>query len=122
MKPLFIRTAIVGLLVTMVSLPSAATNLNSSKSNVYRVIYHPHVVSSAQASALLAELDKLGQADEATLKKWLSANFRKHGVQAERIKKVVVLPPTLRISGEGRLAISTSDASGPRPSSAGCGR
>ena len=92
MKPLFTLAAIGSLVVTMLSLSWAATNLNSSRSNVYRVTYDTEVMSPAQASALLADLDKLGPADEATLKRWLPANFKKHGVQTDRIKKIVILP------------------------------
>lgn len=92
MRRLFIPGAISGLLVTMVSLSWAATNLNSSRSNIYRVIHDTEIVSPAQASALLADLDKFGPADEAALKRWLPANFKKHGVQGDRIKKMVILP------------------------------
>lgn len=92
MRRLFGIGAITGLLVAITSICFAATNLNSSRSNIYRVTYDTEVVSPAQASALLADLDKLGPADEATLKRWLPATFKKHGVQADRIKKIVVLP------------------------------
>ncbi len=78
--------------VTILSLAWAATNLNSSRSNIYRVIYDSEIASPAQVSALLADLDKFGPADEAKLKQWLPANFKKHGVQGDRIKKMVVLP------------------------------
>lgn len=72
----------------------AAANLNLSKSNInrYQVVYDTEIVSPAQMSALHADLDKLGPADEAKLKRWLPANFKRHGVQGDRIKKIVVLP------------------------------
>lgn len=92
MKRLFVPALVAALLVATSSPSWAATNLNSSKSNIYRVTYDTSVVNPAQASALLAELDKLGPADEATLKKWLPANFKKHGIQADQIKKIVILP------------------------------
>jgi len=91
MKRLFILGAISSLLVTMLSLSWAATNLNSSRSNIYRVIYDTQIVSPAQATALLAELDKIGPADEAMLKQWLPANFKKLGVQGDRIKKISII-------------------------------
>ena len=78
--------------IALFSTSWAATNLNSSRSNIYRVTYDTEVMSSAQAAALLAELDKLGPSDEATLKQWLAANFKKHGIRADGIKKIVVLP------------------------------
>jgi len=92
MGRLLVPGVIASVFVAMLSLSSAATNLNSSKSNIYRVIYDTTVVSPAQASALLAELDKLGPADEAKLKQWLSANFKKHGIEGDRIKKIIVRP------------------------------
>jgi hypothetical protein len=70
----------------------AATNLNSSKSNIYRLTYPSDLVNRDQARAILAELDKMGPADEAKLKKWLPANFKRFGVAGDRVKKLVVLP------------------------------
>jgi hypothetical protein len=70
----------------------ASTNLNSSKSNVYRLTYSSDLASPAQAKAILAELDKMGPADEAKLKHWLAANFKRFGIAGDRIKKLIVLP------------------------------
>ena len=70
----------------------AATNLNSSKSNAYRLTYSTDAVSREQARAMLAELDRMGTVDEARLKQWLAANFKRFGIQGERIRKIVVLP------------------------------
>ncbi len=70
----------------------AATNLNSSKSNIYRLTYPSDLASPAQVKAILADLDKLGPADEAKLKQWLPANFKRLGIAGDRIKKVIVLP------------------------------
>jgi hypothetical protein len=78
--------------VLIATLVCAATNLNSSRSNIYRLTYPGDLVSPTQAKALLAELDKMGPSDEARLKVWMTANFRKFGIQGERVKKVVVLP------------------------------
>lgn len=71
----------------------AATNLNSSRSNIYRLTYPTDLVTAEQVKALLAELDKLGPAPEEKLKQWLPANFKRLGVRGERVKKIVVLPP-----------------------------
>jgi hypothetical protein len=74
------------------TLASAATNLNSSRSNIYRLTYPTDLVSADQAKAILAELDKMGPADEAKLKVWLPANFKRFGIAGDRVKKMVVLP------------------------------
>jgi hypothetical protein len=75
------------------TLAVAATNLNSSRSNIYRVTYAADVATPEQVRALLAELDRMGPADAARLKQWLPANFRRFGIAPEKVKKIVVLPP-----------------------------
>lgn len=60
MKRLFLVCAIAGLIVAMGSIAWAAVNLNSSKSNIYRLVYDESVVTSAQAASIGAELDKIG--------------------------------------------------------------
>ncbi len=90
MRRFSVIIAITVLLVGMVSISWAAVNLNSSRSNVYRVTYDTSVVSPAQASALLVELEKLGPADEAKLKMWLPANFKRLGIEGDRIKKISI--------------------------------
>ena len=88
------RSLLVGpvsaLLMAIASLSWAAANLNSSKSNIYRVTYDTTIVSPTQASAMLAELDKIGPADEAKLKAWLAANFKRLGIPGDRIKHISV--------------------------------
>lgn len=83
-----------GVIVSMLiaALAWASTNLNSSRSNIYRLTYPGDLASSAQAKAILAELDKMGPADEAKLKHWLAANFKRFGIAGDRIKKLIVLP------------------------------
>jgi hypothetical protein len=93
MRRLVVLGATAGLLMTALSLASAATNLNSSRSNIYRLTYPTDLVSQEQVKALLEALDKLGPADQETLKKWLPANFRTHGIAPDRVKKIVILPP-----------------------------
>ena len=70
----------------------ASINLNSSRSNIYRLTYPSDLASPAQVKAILAELDKMGPADEAKLKQWLPANFKRFGIAGDRIKKLIVLP------------------------------
>ena len=90
MKARFVFSVIV--LLFAATLASAATNLNSSRSNIYRLTYPTDLVNSDQAKAILAELDRMGPADEAKLKQWLPANFKRLGIAPDRVKKVVVLP------------------------------
>ena len=85
-----ILVAVLLMLVTPVV--QAASNLNSSKSNIYRLTYTADLTTADQARALLGELDKLGRPNEAKLKKWLPANFKRFGISPERVKKMVILP------------------------------
>ena len=80
--------------VALGSISWAGSNLNSSRSNNYRLIYSADVMSQTQATAILAELDKIGPADEAKLKKWLPANFKSHGIIADlnQLKKIIIRP------------------------------
>lgn len=84
--------AIAGFLFTIASPSAGTSNLNLSKSNLYRLTCSTDLVSSAQAAAMLADLDKLGLTDEARLKLWLPANFRRFGIAPERVKKLLILP------------------------------
>jgi len=90
MKARLVFSVIAALFIA--TLAWAATNLNSSRSNIYRLTYPTDLVSRDQAKAILAELDKMGPADEVKLKQWLPANFKRFGVAGERVKKLIVLP------------------------------
>ena len=90
MKPRFTLGVIAPLLIATVAW--AATNLNSSKSNIYRLTYPSDLVSREQAKEILEELDKMGPADEAKLKQWLPANFKRFGIARDQVKKLIVLP------------------------------
>ena len=81
MKRLFLVAAITSLVATMASNSLAAANLNSSKSNIYRVVYSTDGMTSRQAAALGAELDKTPRVDEAAVRKalqklFIPANFK----------------------------------------------
>ena len=91
MRARFTFSVIASLFIA--TLAWAATNLNSSKSNIYRLTYPSDLVSRDQANAILAELDKMGPAGEAKLKQWLPANFKRFGIARDRVKKLVVLAP-----------------------------
>jgi len=68
--------SVTTLLVSMVSMPWAAANLNLSKSNINRVqVVHSPEMTSAQAAALGAELDKTPRVDEAAVRKALQKLF-----------------------------------------------
>lgn len=71
-------------LVALVSISWAATNLNSSRSNVYRVVYSTDAMNPTQVTAVLKELDKSGQVGEAQVRQIL----QRHGVRAANIKKI----------------------------------
>lgn len=91
MKTRFTLVAIATLLVA--TLVGASIALNSSRSNIYRVTYSTDLVNIAQVHELLAALEKLGPADEAKLKHWLAANFKRYGIAPDRVKKLVILAP-----------------------------
>ena len=74
------------------TIAGAASNLNSSKSNLYRLTCPGELASPIQVRAMLAELDRLGPADAAHLKQWLPANFKRFGIAGDRIKRIIVLP------------------------------
>ena len=74
------------------TIAGAASNLNSSKSNIYRLTYPSELASPVQVQAMLAELDRMGPADAARLKQWLPANFRRFGIAGDRVKEVIILP------------------------------
>jgi hypothetical protein len=82
-----------GLLLAAATVSAATSNLNLSKSNIYRLTYHASLLTEVQAKAMLAELDRLGPMDEARLKQWLPANFRRFGIKPELVKKLVIVPP-----------------------------
>lgn len=95
----FLVGVMTSLLVTMASISYASINLNSSRSNIYRLTFDTSVVSSTEAAAILAELDKAhprGDATEATVQTVL----RKHlGKKYESIQKLTIQPA----AGPGKL-------------------
>lgn len=94
MKARYISCVLSFLLIAAAAWASIA--LNSSRSNIYRLTYPSDVASPAQVKAILAELDKMGPVDEAKLKQWLPANFKRFGIAGDRIKKLIVLPRGVR--------------------------
>lgn len=110
---LFLSVAVVA------SISWASINLNSSRSNIYRLIYPADVISPAQATAILGELDRMGPATEATLKLWLAQNLGRHGVQANRIKEMVFVPAA-RTRSLVTIALLTNSPGEPAALAAAC--
>jgi len=104
MKSRFTFGVIVSLLVAAPAW--ASINLNSSRSNIYRLTYPNDLASPAQAKAILAELDKMGPADEAKLKRWLPANFKRLGIAGDRVKKLIVLPRSKEMKEIGIILLT----------------
>lgn len=104
MKARFAFGVIASLLITVFAW--ASINLNSSRSNIYRLTYPSDLASPAQVKAILAELDKMGPADEAKLKHWLASNFKRFGIAGDRIKKLVVLPRSKEMKEIGIILLT----------------
>jgi hypothetical protein len=80
------------LLVGAVLYALAATNLNSSRSNIYRLIYSTDTVSQAQAAAILADLDAAAQSQgRVNLEGAVSQALVKQGLDT-KIKKTIINP------------------------------
>jgi len=90
MKARYASCVVASLLFATIA--AAASNLNLSKSNIYRLTYSSELASPVQVQAMLAELDRMGPADAARLKQWLPANFRRFGIAGDQVKRVIVLP------------------------------
>ena len=74
----------------------AATNLNSSRSNIYRLIYPTDTVSQAQAAAILADLDAATQQSQGriNLEGAVSQALTKQGLGTQ-IKKTIIRPASV---------------------------
>ncbi len=107
MKARYTILALASLLVGAVAWGSA--NLNSSRSNVYRLTCSSDLASPAQVKSMLAELDKLGPADEAKLKQWLAANFKRFGIAGDRVKKLIILPRSKEMKETGIILLTNPE-------------
>ena len=90
MKRLIITVVICAIALLAVSISRATANLNSSKSNIYQVVFDSRLVSQAQGDAMVKELDKLGPVDETQLKQWLAQNFKTFGIDGSRVKEIAI--------------------------------
>lgn len=91
MKRLLLVAAITSLLLTMASISWAATTINNSKSNNLRLVYDG--MTSTQAAALGAELDKMPRVDEAAIRKALQKLFIPTNFKLIRIITPPSVPP-----------------------------
>ena len=88
MKHWFVAVTIA-VLVAAPSLSAFGLNYNASKSNTGNIVVHPSSVTEAQASAILAMIDKERQApSQASIEGYLKAA----GVKQGSIKSIVVEP------------------------------
>lgn len=120
-----LRTSLPGVLAAVVSAVlalsavdgRAAANLNLSKSNVYRVVYAP-AVTSTQAAAILADLDRLGKgASQSAVLGVLKQRGVKTGCGGGCVNHVKVVGGTtillLESPADEAQALAVSDAGSP---------
>jgi hypothetical protein len=92
MRGIYIACSVAVLLALIVPLSRAGSNLNSSKSNLYRLVYSTDAVSQAQAAAILADLDAATKSGgRVNLDAAVSEALTKQGVAAQ-IKKTIIKP------------------------------
>ena len=108
MKPFLILLAVAGLLL-------AGLNYNASKSNTgnFVISYDSGIVTQAQASAILADLEK--NAPKAIDESAVRSLLRKHGVSADRIKKIVIEPGKILLLEDPADEARARAAAEPRP-------
>lgn len=78
----------IGQLTAQKGQSSLVTNLNSSRSNVYRLIYPVNMFTSPNARLLLNDLEKTNLTDLEEMKKWLASNFKKYGDRHIQIRQI----------------------------------
>jgi len=89
MKHWFLAVAIAVLPAAAPSLSAFALNYNSSKSNTGNIVVHPSSVTEAQATAILAMIDKRRQAPtQASIEAYLEVT----GVKQGSIKSIIIEP------------------------------
>lgn len=90
MKRSFVAIVFCTMVLLTLSTSLATINLNSSKSNIYRIVFAADVVTQTQGDAMVKELEKRGPLTEAEAKKWLAANFKTFGIDGTRVKEIDV--------------------------------
>jgi hypothetical protein len=86
----FLVGVVTSLLVTMASISYASINLNSSRSNIYRIFYPPSV-TAAQAAAILKRLDKASP-QLALTEDQVRQILTTEGVNRTLIKQIEIIP------------------------------
>src|SRR4030095_3970932 len=66
------------------------SNLNLSKSNINRLVYSGNMVTSTNAQSLLTDFEKANLPDEAAMKTWLAANFKRYSINPDQVKEVFI--------------------------------
>jgi hypothetical protein len=91
MKHVARLTAVLVLASLALTSPAVASiNLNSSRSNIYRVAHSTTLMTPAQAAAILADLEKTRGMDEAAIKAALPQLLKKNGVDPTKVTDTVV--------------------------------
>lgn len=93
------------LILAMASQAEAASNLNLSKSNYFRLTCPTGLVTPAQAAALLADLDKTPALDDVKLQQTIKEALSKRGTDPARVKKILIRP-----AGNGKRSIILLDS------------
>lgn len=72
----------------------SATNLNSSKSNIFMLVYPSDVVNNQQAAEILSELETVKKQQQArvSIDSALKKILEKHSLD-QKIKKSIIIPP-----------------------------
>ena len=78
--------------VALGSISWAATNLNSSRSNIYRLIYSADLMSQAQATKIVGQLDGKDNMKVKVNEVAVRQVLKENGVQADHVKKIIILP------------------------------
>ncbi len=93
MRRFFSAGTVTSLLLITALSTLAATNLNSSRSNIYRLIYPSEVVTSSQATSILTDLETATQQSQGrvNLEGTVNQLLTKYGIMTQ-IKKVIILP------------------------------
>lgn len=93
MRGYFLAGVTVFILFTAVVASQAATNLNSSRSNIYRLIYPTDVVTASQATSILTDLEAATKRSQEriNLEETVNQLLPKYGLQSQ-IKKIIIKP------------------------------
>ena len=110
MRKFFSAGTVTSLLLLTALSTLAATNLNSSRSNIYRLIYPSDVVTSSQATSILTDLETATQQSQGrvNLEGMVNQLLTKHGLMTQ-IKKVIIQPADATHSQTRIILLSNPD-------------